>query len=106
MEWLGNIVRPGAVAMTTRHAVQGSVDESPSHCGAHRAAPVPLSAKPAKNHGNFLLAFFGFSHLGIYHAVLGEVSTPSTWIRDLLPRCLDSLGHAVSLSAGNYDFVS
>src|SRR5215467_9983542 len=106
MSCSGNIMSVGVVDMITHHADHGSVDETPSHRGAHRAASVPLSAKPAKNHGNFLLAFFGFSHLGIYHAVLGEVSTPSTWIRDLLPRCLDSLGHAVSLSAGNYDFVS
>src|SRR5215831_5109100 len=106
MSCSGNIMSAGAVDMTTRHADQGSLNESPSHRGAHLAASVPLSAKPAKNHGNFLLAIFGFSHLGIYHAVLGEVSTPSTWIRDLLSRCLDSLGHAVSLSAGNYDFVS
>src|SRR5215510_2306601 len=106
MSCWGNTMSAGVAVMIMDQAAQGDADETPSHCGSHRAASVSLPAKPAKNYGNLLLAFFGFGNLGIYHVVLGEVSAPSARIRHLLPWCIDSVGHAVSLAARHYHFVS
>src|SRR5215212_6864120 len=94
-----------AAADVITKRVGGAVSEAASNHRPDRTAPVSLSKKSATHHGNILLAFFGFSNLGIYHSLPGALSKSGSRIHVVFSRGAHSLGYAVPIAAGHHDFV-
>src|SRR5215475_170013 len=94
------------VAAETNITIMRTKHEGPSSYGAGGASSLSLSAKPASDHGNLLLAVPRPRHLGVYHALPRSFSESDSRIRDVLSRGAHPLGYALSVPTRHHHLFS
>src|SRR5574341_682945 len=80
-------------------------EDAPDH-GARGTAPLPLSAKPASDHGDLLLAVPRSRHLGIHYPLPCTIPESGSGVCNLLSGSAHPLGYSISIATRNYDLVS